>query len=433
MKGKKKDKPDVPQIYTIKKGKRGISFSRKDFLRTLGAVSGSTVFSQMVNGCKEEEESEALYKSIHTMNHDSIVTKVSFSPDSKILASGSINKEIKLWSIPEGNPLQTNEEIRGSTVFFNPDGKSLVSSDNEIRIYSIPDGYFLKTIVSEKSSILINGFNSDGKILVSGYNYRIKFWSIPDGQLLNSVYHNTGFSDMCFSPDGKLLATLSEGATALVRILTVPEGNEIKSINFSYENIISNDSVMFSPDGKSLVIVSRGSSSIIYYWSLTENKLLKSIVDTSGFFHNACFSPDGNTIAAIYNNFDEDYYAIRLWSVPNFKLVKTLIGHTSPIYSITFSSDSKMLASGGVDRTVKLWSLPEGKSIIPVLCTCDKVCTCNEVSPGNSNDVCTCNTIESCTCNKVCSCNNICSCNNVCTCNTVCSCVSHSSSYWYPN
>src|SRR5947208_2246574 len=36
-------------------------------------------------------------------------------------------------------------------------------------------------------------------------------------------------------------------------------------------------------------------------------------------------------------------------------------GHSAAAYSLAFSSDAKMLATGGADKTVKLWDVASGK------------------------------------------------------------------------
>jgi WD40 repeat protein len=50
--------------------------------------------------------------------------------------------------------------------------------------------------------------------------------------------------------------------------------------------------------------------------------------------------------------------AARLWDAAHGTLVGNLPGHTDAVYSLSFSPDSRLLASGSLDRTVKLWDVP---------------------------------------------------------------------------
>ncbi len=70
------------------------------------------------------------------------------------------------------------------------------------------------------------------------------------------------------------------------------------------------------------------------------------------------FSPDGHTLAA--GSWD-DNSIVRLWNVPTGQLIATFTGHTHGTYSVTFSPDGAMLASGGGDLAVRLWDVATGQ------------------------------------------------------------------------
>jgi WD40 repeat protein len=52
---------------------------------------------------------------------------------------------------------------------------------------------------------------------------------------------------------------------------------------------------------------------------------------------------------------------IRLWSVPGFKAVGSIIGHKKSVNSLAFSPDETLLATSSSDGTVRVWSFPDGR------------------------------------------------------------------------
>jgi WD40 repeat protein len=55
---------------------------------------------------------------------------------------------------------------------------------------------------------------------------------------------------------------------------------------------------------------------------------------------------------------------IRLWSVPGFKAVGSIIGHRNSVNSLAFSPTETLLATGSSDGTVRVWSFPEGRPVL---------------------------------------------------------------------
>jgi hypothetical protein len=71
---------------------------------------------------------------------------------------------------------------------------------------------------------------------------------------------------------------------------------------------------------------------------------------------------------------------IKLWSLPSGDLMATLIGHQDRILSLAISPDATLLASGSGDKTVRLWSLPDGRLLKTVQGHQDRV-NCVAITP----------------------------------------------------
>ncbi|MDB9467075.1 TIR domain-containing protein, partial [Dolichospermum circinale CS-539/09] len=91
---------------------------------------------------------------------------------------------------------------------------------------------------------------------------------------------------------------------------------------------------------------------------LSDTSEKNRLLGHSGTIFSVSFSPDGKTLAS-----GGDDKTIKLWNLDTGKEIRTLSGHTNYVISVSFSPDGKTLASGSGDNTIKLWNLDTGKEI----------------------------------------------------------------------
>jgi WD40 repeat protein len=196
--------------------------------------------------------------------------------------------------------------------------------------------------------------------------------------------------------------------------------------------------VAISPDGR--LLASGSADKSIKLWSLPEGVLLKTLTGHTDYVRAVAISPDGRLLAS-----GSDDRAIKLWSLPDGALLKTLAGHTDYVYAVAISPDGRLLASGSGDKTVKLWSLPEGKPVAS--CLMDLAASsssaqavqyrkdgvtytlpCGSPIPAGVTVACNCVPGTLCSCVSVCSCVGYSSCGCV---GAFCTCIPVV--YYYPN
>jgi WD40 repeat protein len=179
-------------------------------------------------------------------------------------------------------------------------------------------------------------------------------------------------------------------------------------------------------------------------WSLPDGRLLKTLEAYTRKVSALTMSSDGKLLAS--GSMD---MTVKLWSLPDGRLLKTLEGHTAWVYVLAMSSDARLLASGNYDNTLRLWSLSDGTL---KACLMDLAATPNTVegiqykqrseygievtytlpchSPIPPGAICVCNCVRgSYSVAPTCSCVGYTA--------PSCSCVGHTTGYtihyWYPN
>jgi WD40 repeat protein len=170
--------------------------------------------------------------------HLSLVESLAYSKDGKYVASGSYT-EVKIWDAALGIPKHTVGGFAASvvTLSFSPDSKLLAvgggapTEDGEIKVFDVATGKVVTDIKNGHSDTVFGVcFSPDGKMLATcGADKFVKTWEMPSGKFIKAFEgHTHHVLDVGWKADGKLLASC--GADNVVKVWDFEKGEQVRTI-----------------------------------------------------------------------------------------------------------------------------------------------------------------------------------------------------------
>jgi WD40 repeat protein len=214
--------------------------------------------------------------------------------------------------------------------------------------------------MADSYTIFSLDFSPDGTVLASGsMEWMTKFWSTATWKMEgNSIESSTWVNCIRYSPSGKLLAIATNSNLKIYNSDTRECVADMRDNYKSYSTFKLNPCHLLAWTLDGTRLLSMGGSTRIQEWdTLTWQEVSDSHWTRTGrcirHTEDIVINPTGTLVASA--SVDKHVY---IWRLSDQKTI-AIFQHSAPTMCVTFSVDGKHILSGGGDKMISEWVVPE--------------------------------------------------------------------------
>ena len=327
----------------------------------LATASGNISIWDMRGDGADDSSPSLLRRFNHHGGPVSMPNDVAFDPTGRVIATAGADHFVSIRDIVTGE--ETDESTAYSAavkhIAFSPDGLSLAVGlgDGTVHTRRLGDHADIGPPLPHASSLAGVAFSEDGtRLFTASRDGVMNVWTAPAAREPLTTFRPGGMLwDVEFDPTGQRVAAAGWYPNAAY-IWDATTGEQVCP---PLEHSIGAMEVAFHPTGDR--IATAGAD--VHIWNPVTGDRIATIPSQNGRARNVAYSPDGNLLAA---GFEDG--TVRVWRADSLDTEIWRLRHEFTIFGLDFSAGSEFLAASSVDAVSisdaqtgsLIWSPPQG-------------------------------------------------------------------------
>jgi len=302
--------------------------------------------------------------SIHFMESDA-VTAFKINPADTFFTVGMANGDIQRFDLATGQrmgkPIYNGGAV--SQLEIDPASKNLMAVIQilENPVLQIPGKSLVRLWdleTGKKAPLRIDceeipriRFSSDGRTILIAVADRVELWDVESEELVFPLLlHHETVLNASWDVEGSRIISITKGAS--VHYWDADTGD---SLGDSQTGLVIDelDRVEFSPDYRLAVLVENSSARLL---NVIEGKPVGPSLEHGDEILSISFSEDSKQLATTSRD-----YTARVWNTENGTSLSSPLYHPSDVNQAVFDFSGTFLATACADRNVRVWDLETGQ------------------------------------------------------------------------
>jgi WD40 repeat protein len=282
--------------------------------------------------------------------HTDGVQQVSFSPDGSHVVSASLDHTAKLWNLATGlvEKTFTADGPLNAAVFLPSTTKNLLALGSESGSVRLID-WNQTSVVKEwrfGSAVYALAFDPAGETLACGGKFQeMQFYPVGKGSK-QALTWKSPVNALLYLPTRDLVLADDEGHVQRIH------DNRPARLSESAQRVVA---LAASRDGQ--MLASGGEDRIVRVFDAS-GKALYTLAGNTSAVWSVAISPDKKLVAS--GAVDG---TIRLWETEKGSQVATLVGPVDTVTSLAFDDSGKTLLSAGQETSIRVWDVASRQQV----------------------------------------------------------------------